>query len=409
MSRLTGKGAGSLANAYASIYEAKKEEMKGGDCTAASEKSKHNCAKKVCHEEFGEGTCVHGQHSFPDENGFVSHYDVEFSHGIEQAVPVSEMKVLEEGSHNEEAHEGMYDGEQLAERISPQAQAAAARQRRADAAALAAAEVKAGGGQAGIDNALKQRYGGRMPSGRQQARHSSRNLATRSVAATGRENLYRGGGGDAAMKDKGQTRDQVIAQGVKNFKAKQSAPVKPVEPAKSVEPAKPVQPAKPTLNKDQQAVNKEYDRLRKSGDMAAAAAYGKKMAAAGASKSNFKMPEDVDLFDLVKGHLIDEGATAEEAMQKMISMTQEEILALAEGYDEPKMHDAVKRVMTTQPAAKGRAASRLHSKYSMRSKGNVAGETDGPGPNAPKRSGRKGRGSETDRGSGNAAKRRMDK
>ena len=80
---------------------------------------------------------------------------------------------------------------------------------------------------------------------------------------------------------------------------------------------------------------------------------------------------------------------------------------MSEGYDEPKMHSAVKRVMTTQPAAKGRAASRLHSKYSMRSKGNVAGETDGPGPNAPKRSGRKGRGSETDRGSGNAAKRRM--
>ena len=119
--------------------------------------------------------------------------------------------------------------------------------------------------------------------------------------------------------------------------------------------------------------------------------------------------DDVDLFDLVKGHLIDEGASEEEAMKKMVSMTQEEILALAEGYDEPKMHDAVKRVMTTQPAAKGRAASRLHSKYSMRSKGNVAGETDGPGPNAPKRSGRKGRGSETDRGSGNAAKRRMDK
>jgi len=40
--------------------------------------------------------------------------------------------------------------------------------------------------------------------------------------------------------------------------------------------------------------------------------------------------DDVDLFDLVKGHLIDEGATAEEAMQKMIAMTQEEILTLAE-------------------------------------------------------------------------------
>ena len=84
-----------------------------------------------------------------------------------------------------------------------------------------------------------------------------------------------------------------------------------------------------------------------------------------------------------------------------------EEVEVEEGYDEPKMHSAVKRVMTTQPAAKGRAASRLHSKYSMRSKGNVAGETDGPGPNAPKRSGRKGLGSETDRGSGNAAKRRM--
>ena len=89
--------------------------------------------------------------------------------------------------------------------------------------------------------------------------------------------------------------------------------------------------------------------------------------------------------------------------------TRKEELEIEEGYDEPKMHKAVKRVMTTQPAAKGRAASRLHSKYSMRSKGNTAGETDGPGPNAPKRSGRKGRGSETDRGSGNAAKRRMKK
>ena len=45
-----------------------------------------------------------------------------------------------------------------------------------------------------------------------------------------------------------------------------------------------------TLNKDQQAVNKEYDRLRKS-DPEAAAAYGKKMAAAGAAKKDFSMPK----------------------------------------------------------------------------------------------------------------------
>ena len=43
-------------------------------------------------------------------------------------------------------------------------------------------------------------------------------------------------------------------------------------------------------NKDQQAVNREYDRLRKS-DPEAAAAYGKKMAAAGAAKKDFSMPK----------------------------------------------------------------------------------------------------------------------
>ena len=103
---------------------------------------------------------------------------------------------------------------------------------------------------------------------------------------------------------------------------------------------------------------------------------------------------------------LDAMAAAKKEHEARRGVKKEEV-EVEEGYDEPKMHSAVKRVMTTQPAAKGRAASRLHSKYSMRSKGNVAGETDGPGPNAPKRSGRKGRGSETDRGSGNAAKRRM--
>jgi hypothetical protein len=284
-----------------------------------------------------------------------------------------------------------------------------------------------------------------MPSERQLARHSSGASATRSVAATGRENLYRGGGGDAAVKA-GQTKDQVIAQGVKNFKAKQSAPA----PSKPVTPA-PSKPVTPQLSAKDQATNREYDRLRsqpggtapggaaaKFGMAANQAKFGKDFAkpktqnplltkpSSGGpsdaskgddsiaamikrSKERQAQNQDVDLFDLVKGHLIDEGASEEEAMKKMVSMTQEEILALAEGYDEPKMHAAAKRVMTTQPAAKGRAASHLHSKYSMRSKGNIAGETDGPGPNAPKRSGRKGRGAETDRGSGNKAKRRMDK
>jgi hypothetical protein len=43
-----------------------------------------------------------------------------------------------------------------------------------------------------------------------------------------------------------------------------------------------------SLNKDQQAVNREYDRLRKT-DPEAAVAYGKKMAARGATNKNFKL------------------------------------------------------------------------------------------------------------------------
>ena len=34
--------------------------------------------------------------------------------------------------------------------------------------------------------------------------------------------------------------------------------------------------------------------------------------------------EDVDLFDIIKGHLIDEGLTEEEALKKMLDLTEEE-------------------------------------------------------------------------------------
>ena len=209
MSRLTGKGAGSLADAYSSIYEAKKKEMKGGDCTAASEKSKHNCAKKVCHEEFGEGTCVHGQHSFPDENGFVSHYDVEFSHGIEKAVPVSEMKVLEEGSHpTAEEHEGMYDGEQLVEN---QAANRLKQQQLRQQQNTNRAQQQLGG----IVDALKAKPTGGVGDERRAARGSSYRAPTSSTTT-----------------------------------------VKPTTTA-------PVEPAKPKLSAQDQKTNAEYDRLRK--------------------------------------------------------------------------------------------------------------------------------------------------
>ena len=43
-----------MMEAYASIYEKK------GDCVDKKDKGAHNCAKKVCHEEYGEGECIFG-------------------------------------------------------------------------------------------------------------------------------------------------------------------------------------------------------------------------------------------------------------------------------------------------------------------------------------------------------------
>ena len=70
----------------------------------------------------------------------------------------------------------------------------------------------------------------------------------------------------------------------------------PPETRPAPKPATPQEKAygsRSALNKDQQAVNREYDRLRNSKDpkeRAQAAAYGKKMAAAGAANKDFKKP-----------------------------------------------------------------------------------------------------------------------
>ena len=96
-----------MMEAYASIYEKK------GDCVDKKDKGMHNCAKKVCHEEYGEGETIFGQHAVPDENGFVSHYNVQFEHGIVENVSVEELEIITEGSHNEENHQ--YEGETISE------------------------------------------------------------------------------------------------------------------------------------------------------------------------------------------------------------------------------------------------------------------------------------------------------
>ena len=77
------------------------------DCVKKEKKTMHNCAKKVCSEQWGVGECIYGQHAVPDADGNVAWYDVMFEHGIEKGVDVSTLEVLEEGSHGEHVeHEG---------------------------------------------------------------------------------------------------------------------------------------------------------------------------------------------------------------------------------------------------------------------------------------------------------------
>ena len=89
------------------VKEAKK------DCVKADKKTMHNCAKKVCSEQWGVGECIYGQHAIPDAEGNVAWYDVMFEHGIEKGVDVSTLDVLEEGSHGEHVE---HQGEDLSEK-----------------------------------------------------------------------------------------------------------------------------------------------------------------------------------------------------------------------------------------------------------------------------------------------------
>ena len=49
------------------------------------------------------------------------------------------------------------------------------------------------------------------------------------------------------------------------------------------------------------------------------------------ARKNRGMGESTDLFDIVKGHLIDEGLTEEEALKKMLTLTDEERSEIIEG------------------------------------------------------------------------------
>ena len=216
MERLTAKQAQSMMEAVASVYE-KKE-----DCVDKDKKTKHNCAKKVCHKEHGEGACIPGKHTLL-EDGTVTHYSVVFEHGVEEMIPVEDLEVLVTEMHE---HAEM-EGEDLQE---------------VDLKKLYDGVVRAGKAVGGVVKKVLE-------------------PADNSPEAQ-----------DARM---GKRRPQnAQQQGVAN---KTAEVVKKTAPASEV------------------------------------------------------MKNSADLFDIVKGHLIDEGLTEEEALKKMLTLTDEERSEIIEG------------------------------------------------------------------------------
>ena len=60
-------------------------------------------------------------------------------------------------------------------------------------------------------------------------------------------------------------------------------------------------------------------------------------------KDKPSMKEDADLFDLIKGHLIDEGLTEEEALKKMLTLTDDERSEIIEGSCDSKNKKKMKK------------------------------------------------------------------
>ena len=59
----------------------------------------HNCAKHVEHRQWGQGATMAEEHADPDRYGNIAWYDIEFAHGVEKGVPISELRVLQAESH----------------------------------------------------------------------------------------------------------------------------------------------------------------------------------------------------------------------------------------------------------------------------------------------------------------------
>jgi len=84
------------------MMSSKMKEAVDLDADNVEKMLRHDCASHVKHGEFGEGNCMPGQHTIVETSegeGYVTHYDVMFDHGIEEDVPVEDLEIISESMH----------------------------------------------------------------------------------------------------------------------------------------------------------------------------------------------------------------------------------------------------------------------------------------------------------------------
>ena len=371
MERITGNEVQSMMEAYASVYKTEEQETLsegyGKDCVKKEKKTKHNCAKKVCSEQWGEGTCIPEQHTLLDD-GTVTHYDVMFEHGVEKMVPVEELEVLVTEMHEHAAMEG----EELEEQ-----QGGAMRgikgplhyldtllqgRKKADEIARNRGVLPKTGGGSGSGSGSGS--GGGSGSGMTAAQIKAAQDKANQARRDGKMSDLRGGGGNTGKSpisnlsnalDKpsvvspktGETtkferrlptmaelraaqaaRKAAKAGGASDREAGYQAVKAGVSAGKPA--PKPATGGSGGYQVSAAATPKTRPANPAAAVAAAKAAEVKKPVPRPGARNRMRM-EEVDVFDTIKEYLIGEGATEEEALKQMLTLTDEQRTEIIEG------------------------------------------------------------------------------
>lgn len=87
---------------FAMMRKKKNEKVTTAAGQEVDKPIKHDCATHVEHAEWGEGQPISGMHTIVETTegeGYVTHYDVMFEHGVEKDVSVDDLKILVSEAH----------------------------------------------------------------------------------------------------------------------------------------------------------------------------------------------------------------------------------------------------------------------------------------------------------------------